>query len=585
MSSEDALAAFAPPGEMDDPFALTASLRDIHARSGNFSRLRACARAQCSPLLKRLNIRCDRNMGFEPASLVLDAYLGLWGARHVLDISSYDATLSQLSYGKSSDVQIIWLDWRLYAQSLNPGQACAWLAGRLPPEGAGHLLVNNWPIKSERSQLDVWSASLRDGLEKLTRSRPDLSIIDLADVAEQCQDKPVFDLRNESLAATPLSMPSLMFAAACLGASILPTLVHGRLRAVILDLDGTLYEGVLGESGPQGVLLTPGHKRLQDFLCALARSGIVLAIASKNRAQDVEQLFRERRDFPLAWRDFAFIEASWERKEVTLRSLLAKLKLSPQDTLFIDDNPAEIAEAAKIAGLVLLHAEHDANLTRKYLELMPRLFQLRQDHAAAFRLSDYSASEKREQEKSRSINEYDYLRSVATHVHLCHNQEDSYPRVAELSQKTNQFNLNHLRLHPPQVKIFAQGGGSVVTVSVRDKFSDSGQVGALLVDIDGCHATIKEFVMSCRVLGRHVETVAFQTVLKFLLEKEVITLSLPFQKTKRNFPAQKWVGEISPTLACGERDSVAGLFDRIEILASKIPVSQTTKGFLDEADS
>ena len=130
-----------------------------------------------------------------------------------------------------------------------------------------------------------------------------------------------------------------------------------------LDLDGTLYRGVLGEDGAAGVALTAGHRSLQQYLAELRRGGMLLALVSRNELADVQALFAQRCRLPASLADFSAVEVSWNPKAAALPRVAEQLRIGLDAMVFVDDNPGELAEVAAAHPVVTVHARPDAKET------------------------------------------------------------------------------------------------------------------------------------------------------------------------------------------------------------------------------
>lgn len=152
-----------------------------------------------------------------------------------------------------------------------------------------------------------------------------------------------YDRRNEEVSNYPLSNQLTLQLSRHIALNLIPAMLEPKLKAIVLDLDNTLYSGVLGEDGIENIILTEEHKQLQQVLKKMKENGILLAISSKNNEQDVIQMFETRKDFLLQKDDFTFIEANWHSKAENIQMMVNKFNFDSSAMLFIDDNPAEIA--------------------------------------------------------------------------------------------------------------------------------------------------------------------------------------------------------------------------------------------------
>lgn len=303
-------------------------------------------------------VRVDRTMPFEFIAKLTPPLCGLWEADVQFDYSDYDATLSRLGGDHQADAYIIWLDWRIYLQSMAIEEAVHWLMGRiqqLRTATATTIWVNNWPDTldfadklfglraGERGRIRKFNECLSEYIEPITGCE----LLDLSGIAYEASGN-VYDHRNDEISSYPFSDPMTIRIAQHMGTQLLPATFMPRLKAIALDMDDTLYRGVLGEDGWDRVNVTEGHYELQKLLLRLKHSGMMLTICSRNEEQDVKELFEGRADFPLSWSDFAAVCANWQSKADNLQQLAQQLNIDPATFLFIDDNPVELLQRKSV---------------------------------------------------------------------------------------------------------------------------------------------------------------------------------------------------------------------------------------------
>ncbi len=498
-------------------------------------------------------IRVDRTMPFEWIARLLPSFCGLWQASVEFDYSDYDATLAQLGGDQQTDVYIIWLDWRIYHQSRAMEESVQWLIGRiqqLRSLTSAMIWVNNWPESlqpgdglfglrvSERGRIRKFNEYLAVCLEPMTGCE----LLDLAAIAYEHKGN-VYDRRNDDISSYPFSDSMTIRLAQHLGTQLLPATLMPRLKAIALDLDDTLYSGILGEDGWERVMLSEGHYELQRLLLKLKRSGIMLTICSRNEEQDVKTLFESREDFPLQWSDFAVVYVNWQSKADNVMQLAQQLNIDPSTLLFIDDNPVELLKMAEsIPSVKLMRAVSDGLETTIKLSSYPGLYQIRPDHEAAIRTADIQANQIRKglQEKATEYSAYmESLQMVVT-IHI--NEKMHAGRLFDLSRKTNQFNLALRRMSIIEAQeAMNQERYITLTIRLKDIISDSGIVGAMVCSLEGETARLIETIFSCRALGRDIESVSFACLLDRLKLRGIELLNIDVQDGPRNMPAIDWL--------------------------------------------
>ena len=506
-------------------------------------------------------------MPFELVSDFVGPFMRLWDAELQVSVSDYDPSLAgSLRRGQGEeDALLLWIDWRLH-RAMAPEQAARWVidlvaASRGAAGSGAPVLINDWPQGAGTADVsDSWVAALGGALEEGTRRLADCHLVRLEQLRKECPA--FFDPRNDEVAHYPFSQAATIHIARHLGAQMLPALVTPRLKVVAVDLDHTLYEGVLGEDGPAEVRMGPGHRALQRQLLLLKEAGFILALCSRNERVDVERLFAQRPELAISLADFAAVRVDWNSKADNLRSIAAQLNLHPSAILFVDDNPAELARVAEAAPEIeLVLADPTGGATAEILSRHPGLFRLRADTSSALRTQDLQANQQRERLRAAAADPAEYLARLGMVVDLFENHAEHASRIHELSNKTNQFNLCLARLTEQDVARLLRPGNLTLSVALRDALADSGVVAVLAFEIARGRARLVEFLMSCRALGRDLEAVAFGWVLGRLSELGCERLEIQATEGPRNQPALEFLHRFLPN---GERDvSVAGLREAV----------------------
>ncbi|GAA3448182.1 HAD-IIIC family phosphatase [Dactylosporangium matsuzakiense] len=456
---------------------------------------------------------------------------------YVRDLGAPDSDL----YAAGADLVLCLLDANVVLDELPvpwaPADASGVLAAKLAllrglaatfqHTGAGTLVLNTLPLPhravaqliDHRSRARFCAAwhEYNAGVLRLAEDFPALVVIDLAPlIAEGIAAE---DPRMSCYAGAHLSAELL--ARYAREAGHLARNLTGRTSKVLaLDLDGTVWGGILAEDGPDGLEISEGHTgsafaAFQRVAKQLAAQGILVAAVSKNDADAVRAVFRDRADLTLAEDDFVRVVANWRPKHENLTELAAALNVGVESIVFVDDStyecglvrhelpgvavvpvtdePALHVEALLRDGWFTtrdLTAEDTARVTRYREELV------RQDFMDSF----------------DSMEAYQAQLGVAVRIEPA--TPADVPRVSQLTLRTNQFNLTVERLQPPAVQaLLDDPAHRVLTIRSADRFGDNGLVGALLTHTDGDVVTIDNFLLSCRVFGRGIEAAALSAVL------------------------------------------------------------------------
>lgn len=329
-------------------------------------------------------------------------------------------------------------------------------------------------------------------------------------------------------------------------------LVVNRKKVLVVDLDNTLWGGVIGEDGYDQVLLGPSHigaiyQDVQRLIKQMIPYGVLLAVISKNNIEDVYEVFDKNPHMILKKSDFVEICANWEEKSENLRVLAQNLNLGLDAFVFIDDNIVERESVRlRLPEVVVPDFPNDiAALPRMIIDTYKKYFWLwRRTTEDQKRTSLYQDEIARSNSHKQAISMEDYLRSLETMIHVSFMQPNNIDRVHQLLNKTNQFNTNTIRMDMVQLtKYNEEPNNRVIVVHVSDRFGDAGLVAVVLLRVDGIEAIVDNFLMSCRVMGRHIEHAVIAEILDYLISAGVTTVRSSFVATAKNKPVEcLWSG-------------------------------------------
>ncbi|EAI4440711.1 TPA: HAD-IIIC family phosphatase [Campylobacter lari] len=452
---------------------------------------------------KKITINVFRNHSFEVISSILNAFLAFSKLKAEFNISSYDDSLSYDNFQKA-DLNIIFIDLNNYKKNVDD-----FIKEKIQELSS----ISNAPIIT----LLLGDTSLKEySICKILKPFLDENLI--------------IDDSNFEINASRLSNKACVKLAQFLGLKILPSLLQPTLKAIIIDLDNTLYQGILGEDGIENLTLSSNHKALQSELLNLKNQGFLLAIASKNEEEDVKKLFSQRKDFLLQLDDFSMIKANWKSKDENIKEIVNFFNIAFDSVLFIDDNIAEIENVSHLYINTLLADENSAYS----LKLYPRLLKTSFSKEDELRSADIKANLQRQELGKLSPKEYFEKLQICLKFHI--NHADELERISQLLNKTNQFISNYLRLSLKECEEFMQKH-AILTISMSDKLSDSGIIAIFLAYKDETNLIIKDLCISCRALGRKLEKIMLYKAIELLHvhfnTKECI---LYFQKGERNMP-------------------------------------------------
>lgn len=319
---------------------------------------------------------------------------------------------------------------------------------------------------------------------------------------------------------------------------------RGRARkCLIVDLDNTLWGGVVGDDGvnnirigPDGGAVGEAYARFQAWLKALTERGIALAVCSKNDEQLARQPFQGKAGMVLRLDDFVAFRANWENKADNIRAIAAELNLGLDAFVFVDDNPAERALVRAELPLVAVPelpgdpSEFIAVLASgRWFETLAVTEEDRQ------RVRAYHDNAARAQFQSTATDLDSYLASLAMTANGGAVGPATLQRATQLVNKTNQFHLTNTRYSEAQMRSLADSAEAAVwQFSLADRFGDHGIIAVAVLRFDGRTATIDTWVMSCRVFSRQMEDFIFLILWRLAKQRGCVTLRGAYLPTPKN---------------------------------------------------
>lgn len=357
-------------------------------------------------------------------------------------------------------------------------------------------------------------------------------VLDLEDLADEVDD--FYDERMWKLGSMPWSMKGLRTIKDEIN-RLVGMMKGGRKKVLAVDFDNTLWAGVIGEDGVQGVR---PFEAFQMGLKELVGRGVLLAGLSKNNVEDVEPIWNDSR-MVLKRDDFVALRVDWKDKAGNLADVAKELNLGIDSFVFVDDNPAEREEMKALLPEVAVpefpENEHDQPSFLRHIKRMyfPDMRMTEEDRKKTVQYQE--EAERRKFAANLSVE--DYLKGLEIWADIHQVREQEIPRVAQLSQKTNQFNVLTNRYSIDEVARFSQETNRLLlTVHAGDRFGDQGLVAFVQAVIDGETATISDWVMSCRTMNRRLEFAVEEQLEKCLTGRGVATVCASWRRTLKNAP-------------------------------------------------
>lgn len=399
--------------------------------------------------------------------------------------------------------------------------------------------------QSERSER-AWWAVLKADLGQRSRESVRASLfLDLDEVLQEIGRENFFDFRFWYSARFPFSAEAAREIARRvigLGAVI----KFPKAKVIVLDADNTLWGGIIGEDGINGIALGPDYpgnayldfqRRILDY----QQRGFILAICSKNNPADVDQVLKEHPHQILRDEHFAARRVNWLPKPDNLISLADELNLGLDSFIFVDDSDHECAAVHhKLPQVEVVKTPAKPIDLPSCLERIARLEVLSLTAEDSGKTELYAQERRRRDLKQRvdlsSGGLEDYLTSLEMKMWVAFNNSADLARLTQLIQKTNQFNLTTRRYNEQQMQEFMLDRNWLVAhFSLSDMFGDSGIVGlALFRYVSTETAELDAFLMSCRVIGREAESAFLHALLRYLTSKGVKKIVADYFPTPKN---------------------------------------------------
>ncbi len=417
-------------------------------------------------------------------------------------------------------------------------------------KSSAKILVHNFKVPSFsplgildnkfQPGLKAMTARLNTLLEEWAQDKEGIYIFDYNNTCAQYGTDRAMDKKIYYATKSPVSFPFIRVVAAEYMRYILPVKSKNK-KCLVLDLDNTLWGGVAGEDGLQGVVLDitgPGRVfyDFQQEILNLYTKGVLLAVNSKNNPADALEIIEKHPHMLLREKHFTVLKINWSNKAVNLKEIAEELGIGIESIVFMDDNPKE-RELVKTMLPEVTVVEMPADTARyaETLEKLPEFELLMITEDDLKRNQMYKANSGRKELLKTFGSMEEYLSGLQLEITVDAANTFTIPRISQLSLKTNQFNMTTKRYQTGEIeKMAASENYWVASCSVRDKFGDSGISGVCVVELQGAEASIDTFLLSCRVLGLGVEYAFLSTIIGALHAKGVSTIHARYVKTAKN---------------------------------------------------
>lgn len=527
--------------------------------------------------LRSCRLALLRSFTVEPAALLLQASAAVAGIDLTIHTGGFNAYAQEMLDLESSlyrfapDVVILAVQSRDIAPDLwadfasltseQVSSAVARVSGEIRncaaacrSHGNCHLIVHTLEVPfrpaegifdwQKRNGQSAAFREINERLASLPTEYPGVYLLDYEGLISETGRAGWHDEQNWAGTRLPVSAEALpRLAAEWL--RFLHPLTGKTCKVLAVDLDDTLWGGIIGEDGMNGIRLGDDYPgvaflNLQRAMLDLHQRGILLAICSKNNPADALEALEKHPAMVLRPGHFAAMRVNWNDKANNLREIAAELNIGLDAVAFLDDNPAERAwirdQEPDVTVIELPDDPMDYARTLREAAIFERLTISAEDRE---RSRYYREQRQRNDLKREAVSVEDFYRSLSMTIEIAPVTAGSVPRVAQLTQKTNQFNLTTKRYSEQQIAAMAADPTwSMYSIAVRDRFGDNGITGVAIVREGAAVHEIDTFLLSCRVIGRTIETAMLDHLARKAREGGVQTLAGDFLPTKRNSPAR-----------------------------------------------
>ena len=502
-----------------------------------------------------LNIRIAANFTIEPIEEFLSYWMKTLGIQSEIRIAPYNQVFQQLLEGgllrtNRGGVNLVALDldaWlpegAISAAGQKLDRALSDLLSVLRASGSagagGAVLIFPPAMAAGERAQTVESAKKR--LLTECEAIAGWNAVDLADAVRLYAVSEPRDPFTDELGNIPFT-EDLYVAAATVAARWIRTACSKPKKVIALDCDQTLWQGIYGEGTMQ---VTPPYRKLQEFMLRQREQGTLLALVSKNNEADVMTALESeacvlRAEHCAAW------QINWNSKSENLQALSDDLGLALNSFIFVDDNPLECMEVRnRCPDVLTVQLPSDPNAIPAFLEhawVFDRFGSTEEDRSRAVM---YAAERQRNELNKKALTAEEFLAGLQIQIEFALCVETDLPRVAQLTHRTTQFNMNGA-LHTEQSlsALLADGSHECWTVRVKDVFGDYGLVGVALFEVVDRSLRMDTFLMSCRALGRRVEHQVVEKLKQIALERGADRIVIPVVPTARNRPAREFLASL-----------------------------------------
>ena len=529
--------------------------------------------------IPQFKISILRNVTLEPLIPVLEGEVGLIGMQPDLYLGDFDSIATDVFNPQSDyflhnpDLTILfqWLDGiapSLVESSLTLSKekvaetihnVVATIKDQINAirvHNSNSIIINNFPqihrpslgildLQSDKSESLMYNR-LNQAILELTQEEQNLFLFDLAGLYSRLGTLSAFDERHWTIAKAPFSKTSLVPIGQELGRFVRALTGNAR-KCIVLDCDNTLWGGIIGEDGMEGLKLGQnypgnGFLALQKEILNLYHRGVIVALCSKNNEADVLNVLQKHPEMILKEEHIAAHRINWNDKADNIVSLSEELNIGLNSFVFLDDSEFECERVKEaLPEVKVINLKNPTSSFKSLLKEQGLFDSLSLSYEDLFRTKTYQSNQFRKEMRASTSSLEEYLSNLEIKVRIEKVEEQQIPRVSQLTQKTNQFNLTTRRYTESDIRRFTQQKQSdVFYLWFKDKFSEFGIVGTAILSYDDEIVSIDSFLLSCRALGRGLEQALLISLLNTAKENKYKRMIGHYVPTKRNMQVEKF---------------------------------------------
>jgi FkbH-like protein len=531
--------------------------------------LRRNKKLECSFQQNSYNISLLSNVIVHQAKDVIEYSLRKRGVNANIELGDYDNIVQESQKNKKTDATIIF--WEIsnlvssfqYKIELLTKDEINKIEDKIKLEidftisnlkSCPLVLVNKFSslffscFSISNKKLDCLVYELNNYLEEITR--PNLRLINLDKIIATVGIDNSLDSRYYYSSKAPYTVVFFKSYAEFIKPFFMS--VNGKAKkALIFDCDNTLWGGVLGEDDIEISASTKYGAIFQDIqsiALSLSRQGVIIGLCSKNNPDDVDKVLANHADMILRDDDISIKMVNWSDKVENLKKISKDLNIGLDSLVFVDDSPFEVnLVKEQLPDVTVLQVPKKLyNYPEMISSNLGLFYNISSTVEDGDRVKSYRDEERRGIVKSKFSSMDEYLSSLDLEVIFFENSKSLISRIAQITQKTNQFNLTTKRYTEIEIENMVSSlATNVYAFSVRDKFGDSGVAGVCIVNFENNTAIIDSFLMSCRVIGRNIEYIFMDYIISSLVDKNIVNVTSVFIKTIKNIQVKKFFDKCS----------------------------------------